>query len=99
MGIAGIGFPELLLILLIGFLIFGPGKLPEIGRGLGKAVREFKKYSSELTKDFREEFDKEMRNDDTKLKELVQMKTKQDVGKLQSASPAPTPETHSVDEE
>ena len=42
----GIGVPELLIILVIGLIIFGPGKLPEIGRGLGKTIREFRKVSS-----------------------------------------------------
>lgn len=58
-GFFGIGIGEVLLILLLAFLIFGPGKLPEIARGLGKAVRQFSKYSSDLTRDFRNEFERE----------------------------------------
>jgi len=42
-----IGFWELVLILLIVLLVFGAAKLPEIGRAVGKAIREFKKASSE----------------------------------------------------
>ncbi|MCR5176919.1 MAG: twin-arginine translocase TatA/TatE family subunit [Anaerovibrio sp.] len=42
----GIGVPELIIILIIGLIVFGPGKLPEIGRGLGKTIREFRKVSS-----------------------------------------------------
>lgn len=42
----GIGFYELLFILLIALIIFGPGKLPQIGSGLGKAIRDFKKGMS-----------------------------------------------------
>lgn len=42
-----IGFWELILILLIVLLVFGAAKLPEIGRALGKAIREFKKASNE----------------------------------------------------
>lgn len=38
----GIGIPELLLILVIGLIVFGPGKLPEIGKVLGKRMHEFK---------------------------------------------------------
>lgn len=38
----GIGVPELLLILVIGLIVFGPGKLPEIGKALGKSMNEFK---------------------------------------------------------
>jgi sec-independent protein translocase protein TatA len=43
----GIGFPELLVVLLIVLVVFGAGKLPEIGSGLGKALRGFKKGMSE----------------------------------------------------
>ncbi|KGI89915.1 twin-arginine translocase TatA/TatE family subunit [Megasphaera elsdenii] len=38
----GLGAPELLLILIIALVVFGPGKLPTIGRALGKSLREFK---------------------------------------------------------
>jgi sec-independent protein translocase protein TatA len=44
----GIGMPELLVILLICLLIFGASKLPEIGRALGKTIREFKKGMKEI---------------------------------------------------
>ena len=42
-----IGFWELVLILLIVLLVFGAAKLPEIGRAIGKAIKEFKKASSD----------------------------------------------------
>ena len=45
-----IGFWELVLILLIVLLVFGAAKLPEIGRALGKAIREFKKATNEPEK-------------------------------------------------
>ena len=38
----GLGLPELLLILVIGLIFFGPGRLPDIGKALGKSMREFK---------------------------------------------------------
>ena len=43
----GIGMPELLIILVIVMIIFGAGKLPELGRGLGKGIKNFKKSLSE----------------------------------------------------
>jgi sec-independent protein translocase protein TatA len=43
----GIGFPELLVILVIVLVIFGANKLPEIGAGMGKAIKNFKKATSE----------------------------------------------------
>ncbi len=39
----GLGIQELLIILVIALVIFGPSKLPQIGAGLGKAIRDFKK--------------------------------------------------------
>ena len=43
----GIGMPELLVILVIILIIFGAGKLPEIGRGLGKGIKNFKSSVNE----------------------------------------------------
>jgi sec-independent protein translocase protein TatA len=43
----GIGMPELIVILVIILIIFGVGKLPEIGGGMGKAIRNFKDASRE----------------------------------------------------
>lgn len=45
----GLGMQELVIILVIALLVFGANKLPEIGRGLGRGIREFRKASSELT--------------------------------------------------
>ncbi|MHB0999365.1 MAG: TatA/E family twin arginine-targeting protein translocase [Armatimonadota bacterium] len=44
-----IGFPEITVILLLALLVFGPKKLPEIGRTLGSAIRELRKASKEFT--------------------------------------------------
>ncbi len=44
----GIGMPELIIILVIILIIFGVGKLPEIGGGMGKAIRNFKAASKEV---------------------------------------------------
>ena len=43
----GLGVPELVLILIIGRVIFGPGKLPDVGKALGKSIREFKSASND----------------------------------------------------
>ncbi len=43
----GIGMPELIIILVIILIIFGAGKLPEIGAGVGKAIKNFKSASNE----------------------------------------------------
>jgi sec-independent protein translocase protein TatA len=47
-----IGFPELLVILAIALVVFGPQKLPELGKALGKALREFKKTTEEVKGSF-----------------------------------------------
>ena len=43
-----IGMPELVIILVIALIIFGPRKLPELGRSLGKSIGEFRRASNEL---------------------------------------------------
>lgn len=45
----GIGVPELIIILVIALVVFGPGKLPEVGKSVGSAIREFKSASKEMT--------------------------------------------------
>jgi sec-independent protein translocase protein TatA len=44
-----VGFPELILILAVVLLVFGPGKLPEIGKAVGRSLREFREASSSIT--------------------------------------------------
>jgi TatA/E family protein of Tat protein translocase len=50
-----IGMPELIIILTIALIIFGPRKLPELGRSLGRSLQEFKKASNELKNTLDEE--------------------------------------------
>jgi sec-independent protein translocase protein TatA len=45
----GLGMPELIVILIIILIIFGAGKLPEIGSGIGKGIRNFKKATHDKT--------------------------------------------------
>ena len=45
--LGGIGMPELIIILVIVLIIFGAGKLPQIGEGLGKGIKNFKKATKE----------------------------------------------------
>src|SRR5437870_13364331 len=50
-----VGMPEMLIILIIALVIFGPRRLPELGRSLGKSLAEFKKASNELKNTLEEE--------------------------------------------
>ncbi len=58
----GIGMPELLIVLVIILIIFGAGKLPEIGKGLGKGIRNFKNATSG-----KDEIDVSTKEDDNEL--------------------------------
>ncbi|MFK8186620.1 MAG: TatA/E family twin arginine-targeting protein translocase [Phormidesmis sp.] len=55
MNIFGIGLPEMGLIMIVALLVFGPKKLPEIGRSLGKALKGFQDASKEFETEFKKE--------------------------------------------
>lgn len=55
MNVFGIGLPEMALIMVIALLVFGPKKLPEIGRSFGKAIRGFQDASKEFEAEFKRE--------------------------------------------
>ena len=59
----GLGMQELVIIMVIALIIFGPRKLPELGRSLGKSIGEFKKASNEL----RNTIEDEIRVEETKV--------------------------------
>lgn len=52
-----LGVSELILILAIALVIFGPSKLPEIGKSLGKAISEFKGHANKISKEMEVELD------------------------------------------
>ena len=59
-----IGMPELIIILVIALIIFGPRKLPELGKSLGKSINEFKKASTELQNTLEQEIKLEEQKDE-----------------------------------
>ena len=85
-----IGMPELIIILVIALIIFGPRKLPELGRSLGKSIGEFKKASNEL----RSTLEEEIRIEDTRDSRAA-MKAEQDTAIAAASTPpaAPPPVT------
>lgn len=54
MGFGSIGMPELLIILVVVLLLFGAKRLPELARGLGKGIREFKDATKHVENEFKE---------------------------------------------
>lgn len=58
----GFGVTEILLIFLIILLLFGAKKLPEIARGMGKSVKEFKKGVKDIEEDIKKEDDSDKKN-------------------------------------
>lgn len=55
MNVFGIGLPEMALIFIVALLVFGPKKLPEIGKSLGKTIRSFQDASKEFEEEFKRE--------------------------------------------
>jgi len=58
MNVFGIGLPEMAIIFIVALLVFGPKKLPEIGRSLGKALRGFQDATKEFESEFKQEVEK-----------------------------------------
>lgn len=50
----GIGFPELIVILVVALLVLGPKRLPEVARTLGKGLAEFRKATADITEELRD---------------------------------------------
>jgi sec-independent protein translocase protein TatA len=71
-----LGMPELIVIFVIALIIFGPRKLPELGKSLGKSIAEFKRASNELKSTLEEEI------------RIEEQKTKQDEATKASAAHA-----------
>ncbi len=65
-----IGVPEMILILAVALFLFGPDKIPEIARSLGKATREFKKAQMETEHEIKK-LDEPVNDKDTKIQKLA----------------------------
>ncbi len=79
-----IGFPELLIILAIALLIFGPKKLPEVSKSLGRAIREFRRTSDEI----KDKIEQEIQASDFKdIKNELKKDLSQDIYKEDKEAP------------
>ncbi len=90
----GLGFPELLLIFVIALIVFGPKKLPDLGRSLGRALSEFKKAS--------EEFQESMKAEMKEVEKTAQLDELKKIGEeitTDETKQASTPETTPQEQE
>ena len=87
-----IGMPELIIIFVIALIIFGPRKLPELGRSLGKSLAEFKKASNELRNTLEEEIRIEEQKD-TQAKQAAVASTATTAAAAPHTEPAKTDES------
>ena len=83
MGFLDIGAGEIILILVVALIIWGPGKIPEIARTMGRVMYNLKKATFDLTTVVTKEVDKEEKTNQPKLRESSGGKTKEpsDTGK------------------
>ena len=70
MNIFGVGLPEVTVILILALLIFGPKKLPELGKQLGKTLKSLKKASNEFQNEIDQVMNEEEKEDLTKSLEV-----------------------------
>ena len=89
-----LGMPEMIFIFLLALIIFGPRKLPEIGRQLGRAMSEFKRASAE----FQSQLEEEIRQMETIEEHKAQPATLEAENTIHSPGAAQLPEPASVPE-
>ena len=85
-----IGMPELIIIFVIALIIFGPRKLPELGRSLGKTIAEFKRTSNELKTTLEEE----IRIEEQQQKAEPAKPAQTVAQTVDAVTPEPTPTAH-----
>ena len=69
-----LGMPELILILVIALVVFGPGKLPEVGKAVGKGIQEFRRATSGEIKEEPQNLANEDTTDNRKQKNAAETK-------------------------
>jgi len=86
-----IGMPELILIFIVALLVFGPKKLPEIGKSIGKGLAEFKRASDDLKRTIETEME-QAKSEVASVKETV-AQTSSGPRPVEAPPPEPTAET------
>ncbi|WP_031514650.1 Sec-independent protein translocase subunit TatA/TatB [Desulfofalx alkaliphila] len=76
-------FTDLILIMLVALVVFGPSKMPEIGQKLGRGLMEFRKMTSEVTQSFEEER-KKIKKDITEETDIIKKELNNEVGKIKN---------------
>ncbi|PLR85156.1 twin-arginine translocase TatA/TatE family subunit [Bacillus canaveralius] len=67
---ANIGIPGLIIILILALIIFGPAKLPQLGRAVGQTLKEFKNSTKDVVDEVTSEFELEEKQPDLKKKNV-----------------------------
>jgi TatA/E family protein of Tat protein translocase len=92
-----IGMPELILIFVVALLVFGPKKLPEIGKSLGRGLAEFKKASDDLKRTIEDEIEQGKREATAVKQQVTEVKNTlmavPPVAPVAPIDPAPAAET------
>ncbi|WP_319422016.1 TatA/E family twin arginine-targeting protein translocase [Pleurocapsa sp. FMAR1] len=86
MNIFGVGLPEMALITIVALLVFGPKKLPEIGRSVAKTLRSFQ----DASKEFENEFKKEAENIEKSISMNAKLEASKDLNQSEPVEEAST---------
>jgi len=87
-----LGMPEMIFILVLALLLFGPKKLPEIGKQVGKALGEFKRATNDLKRTIEDEVEKATTLEEAKKAEEAGLKTAETVPPAGPVTPTAAPE-------
>lgn len=97
MNVFGVGLPEMALILVLALLVFGPKKLPEIGRSMGKAIKGFQDASREFEEEFKKEAEQIEKAVSSPMKATLETDPPKAIAPQDEASAAPVAPAESTE--